>query len=203
MNLESAAFIISMLVRQRLLEVDNTSFWRDTELFLQYRFLVCFTGSWSVARELLDNPLFPFGSYESGTILNCHFAFHWLSPSKELKPDFGFFMEREYGNLIKPGGGPEALIREGRVLIRFPSNTGTPHASRAVLLGDCPNTHRGPFLSVHINWVKIRSASRNGICILQLALHSLLMDTWYRYWTLLLDEVDGCVHVRVSEYPSR
>jgi hypothetical protein len=167
LNLESAAYILSLGVRQAFWafrpsqdhsgssgdymnrsssdshggasDGDGSSF-DVSGLYLHLQFLSAFLGSWNQARRWAPQV---FGSRT--LLLNTNiwnvdalgFAMRWLCPSDDLPGGTGFPLQRESGSLPKIGGRPPSLVKEGRVMFLFTGSIAIPPVFSMVVLSNC------------------------------------------------------------------
>ena len=193
MDLKSAAFILSLQVRQQFQAV-------DADRLLHYRFLVSYLSSWHLAREWLLG-LYVLRSTSAPRVAMIHFSMRWLCPTEPLPAFVGFLLQREWGVLPKPGNRPAVSVREGRISLRFVSSFSIPPIFSTVILQDFPvdRSNLGPRL-LDFKSPRIHIAGQSSISILQLALDGILEHAWYKGWVCLLDEIDDCVRIQVGVF---
>lgn len=197
LNLESAAFILSLQVRLQFPGHDPS--WTERQSFLQLRFLACYLSSWPLCREWLNYPFHIQWHDGRDVPVTCAcFAVRWLYPAREAPIDAGFAVQRESGWLPKSGGGRGALVKEGRLLVRSVSTCGVPFVSTTVILRDMIH---GPVISwpgIKVDSERIEFTAERSVCLLQMTLDTLFEEVWYKNWNRLLDAIDDCVTIQVN-----
>jgi hypothetical protein len=193
MDLKSAAFVLSLVVRQQFHDAN-----RGWARFAHYRFLASYLCAWQLAREWLLRPFY-FRLHEEPRAVMINFAMRWLCPTEQLPGFVDFLLQRESGLLPKPAGRTPVLAREGRISLRFVSSFSIPPVFSTVILQDFPvdRSSLGPKL-FECKFNRMRIVGESSISIVQLVLVNTIENTWYRGWMRLLDEIDDCVKVQVS-----
>ncbi|KAK3297305.1 uncharacterized protein B0H64DRAFT_457373 [Chaetomium fimeti] len=192
MDLKSAAFILSLQVRQQFQAVDG-------DRLLHYRFLASYLSPWPLAREWLLHLCF-LRLTGVPRVIMINFSMRWLCPTEPLPGFVGLSLEREWGLLPKPGNRPAVPVREGRVSLRFVSSLSIPPIFSTVILQDFPvdRSNLGSKLFTSRSH-RIRVTGESSISALQLVLGNILEHAWYKGWMCLLDEIDDCVKVRPAD----
>lgn len=205
LKLESAAFILSLQVRQ-MFEKLGSDLSKQTILSQYLKFLICFMGRWNIARRWLEQPHFYQIGGNSATANVC-FGFRWLYASKlakALPDDVGFLMRRDHGvhgvNFErKVNYSYDGVFYEGRIFLHFVSTTTVPPASSMIILQD-DGMGKGHLLQgMKVKPDTIQFTVERSICIVQMALHALLRDVWYKTWKRTIDEFHGICITEVSK----
>jgi hypothetical protein len=216
LNLESAAYILSLRVRQAFWDyarlADDHSSLSDEQrcsfdvdnLFLYCRFFSAFLGSWNMARawSLRSIGCRRFTITDTKLVYYLGFAMRWLCPSNDQPggTGTGFPLQRESGRLPKTGRRPPSLVKEGRVMFLFSSTTDIPPVFSMVVLSNC-----GPRSAVAYDVLDetkpnsdIEVVGEQSMSIMQLVLVNILENVWYQGWVSLLDEIDDSVTLQVG-----
>lgn len=151
LDIESAAYILSLRVRQTFWE--HGSCFDVFDLARYCSFFAAFLCSWNMARQWTEH-IVPSTTDSPRTVHHVSFAMRWLFPSEGQSRGAGFLLQRESGWLPRTGRRPPVPVTEGRLLLLFLTSNTNPPVFNMVILSNGPagmDLHGSMFTKVYNN----------------------------------------------------